>query len=234
MGAPEPVTPPESDHGIRAQSFYDLEKTLVVFLRRLFDSYRLDNPTLNLAQATAPEQLEPRIVRGPDDVPVSYDYTERAQTLALKVPPRIERGRIPRTVTGDIAIDKLPDHPSITVQAVASRVEIVNSNVQRTVTVRLCFNAYDENPDSGGYQDVLNMIEQAETALTSFGQQGIDQAYPIVLPIDSKIEESDTFPHYIGEMTTSWLLPSGRPMPDAENGIRPGEAIHFNFETLHP
>jgi len=120
---PEPVTPPESDLGRRAQSIYDLEKTLVGFLSRLFDSYRLDNPTLNLAQVTGPELLEPQIVKDPDDPPVSYDPTERAETLFLKVPPRVERGRVPRNVTGEIMVDKLPDFPSITVQVIAVTID---------------------------------------------------------------------------------------------------------------
>jgi hypothetical protein len=229
MSAPEPVTPPERDFGRRAQSVYDLEETLVGFISRLVDSARLDNPTLNLAQETA---VEPRIVRDPDEPPVSYDPTQRAQTLALKVPPRVERGRIPRTVTGEIAVDKLPDHPSITVQAIASRTEIVDSNVKRTLTVRICVNVYDENPDSGGYQDAQNLCEAIEIALTSFGQQAIDEAYPIELPIDWKIVESDTFPHFIGELTANFILPAGRPLPDSETfGIVPAEHIETRVEV---
>ena len=236
---PEPVTPPERDLGRRAQSVYDLEKTLVGFLSRLFDSARLDNPTLNLAQETQPMPLivepqprlvtEPRIVTDPDEAPVSYDPTERAQTLFLKVPPRVVRGRVPRTVTGEIAVDKLPDCPAIIVQVVSARVEQQST----FITLRILVNAYDENPDSSGYQDVLNMIETMAIALTSFGQQAIDDAYPIVLPIDWKLVEADTFPHYIGEMTTQWELPSGRPMPDLEKfGIIPAEHIEFHTEVL--
>lgn len=220
---PEPVTPPEADFGRRAQSAFDLERTLVEFLTRLFaDAYRLDNPTLNLAQATQPTHP---IVVGPDEQ-VTYDPTERAATLYLKQPPRVVRGRVPRTVTGEIAVDKLPDVPAIIVQAISAKVE----NNQTEVTVRILANAYDENPDSGGYQDVLNMIEAMAIALTSFGQQALDQAYPIIMPLEWKLVEADTFPHYIGEMTTLWQLPSGRPMPDTPNGIIPAEHIEFRAE----
>jgi hypothetical protein len=227
MSAPEPVTPPETDLGRRAQSLYDLEVTLVKFLTRLFiDAYRLDNPTLNLAQATAPAPAHP-IVVNPDDV-VSYDPTQRAQTLMLKVPPRIVRGRVPRTVTGEIAVDKLPDCPAILVQAVSAKVQ----NDETLVTVRILVNAYDENPDSGGYQDVQNMVEAIAIALTSFGQQAIDQAYPIVMPFTWQLVEADTFPHYIAEMTTEWELPSGRPLPDAEIfGIIPAEHLDIRIEN---
>jgi hypothetical protein len=215
---PEPVTPAAEDFGRRAQSVYDLEVTLQKFLQRLFTSYRFDNPTLNLAQATAPTHP---IVTDPDNV-VSYDPTERAQTLMLKTPPRVERGRVPRTVTGEIAVDRLPDVPAIIVQVVAAKVEQQST----IVTLRILFNAYDENPDSSGYQDVLNMAEAAAIALTSFGQQAIDQAYPIVLPLEWKLVEADCFPHFIAEMTTTWELPSGRPMPDPETfGIVPAEHI---------
>lgn len=236
---PEPVTPTAEDFGRRAQSLYDLEVTLVRFLENLFTPYRLDNPTLNLAQATAPTHP---IVVDPDNV-VSYDPQKRAQTLYLKVPPRVERGRVPRTVTGEIEVDKLPDCPAIIVQAVSARTEIEMSHTHRVVTVRILVSAYDENPKSGGYQDVLNMLEAMDTALTSFGQQGLDQAYPIVLPLDWKLVEADTFPHYIGEMTTTWELPAGRPMPDPETfGIVPGEQLDFKIhhegstrgEELHP
>lgn len=228
---PEPVTPPERDLGRRAQSVYDLEKTLCGFLERLLGSYRLDNPTLNLAQATAPEQLEPRIVRDPDEAPVSYDYTERAQTLFLKQPPRVVRGRVPRTVTGEIAVDKLPDVPAVLVQVVAATIK----NDETIATVRIVVNAYDENPDSGGYQDCQNISEAIWIALTSFGQQAIDKAYPIVMPIEWKLVEADTFPHYIAEMTTNWELPSARPLPDPETfGIVPAEHLHFGISGGGP
>lgn len=218
---PEPVTSPEEDFGRRAQSVYDLELTLVKFLTRLFiDTYRLDNPTLNLAQATQPT---PPVVTGPDDV-VSYDPTSRSQTLMLKVPPRVVRGRVPRTVTGEIAVDKLPDCPAIIVQVVSAKVQ----NNETLATLRICVSAYDENPDGSGYQDVQNMVEAISIALTSFGQQGIDQAYPIVMPFEWKLNENDTFPHYIAEITSEWELPSGRPLPDSEIfGIVPAEHIEL-------
>lgn len=219
---PEPVTPAAEDFGRRAQSVYDLEATLVKFLKRMFMSYRLDNPTLNLAQATAPTHPIPI---DPDNV-VSYDPTLRAQTLMLKVPPRVERGRVPRTVTGEIAVDRLPDCPAIIVQAVAAKVELNDSYTKTCATVKVLFSAYDENPDGSGYQDALNMAEAAAIAFTSFGQQAIDQAYPIELPLEWNLVEADCFPHFIVEMITKWSLPAGRPMPDSETfGIVPTEHI---------
>jgi hypothetical protein len=228
---PEPVTPAASDFGIRAQSLYDLEVTLQRFLFRLFTAYRLDNPTLNLGQAT--QATHP--VQPPDPPLIPFDYTERAQTLDLKVPPRIERGRVPRTVTGEIAVDRLPDCPAIIVQAVAAKVETPST----IVTVRILVSAYDENPASGGYQDVLNMVEAIGIALTSFGQAAIDKAYPIIMPIEWKLVEADTFPHFIAEMTTQWELPSGRPLPDSETfGIVPAEHIdlraHYDYPGAPP
>lgn len=218
---PEPVTPPSEDFGRRAQSVYDLEETLVRFIDKLFsESYRLDNPTLNLAQATQPT---PPVVTGADEQ-VTYDYTERAQTLYLKVPPRVVRGRVPRTVTGEIQVDKLPDCPAIIVQCVGAKVQ----NDETVATVKICVSAYDENPDSQGYQDVQNMVEALAIALTSFGQQGIDQAYPIIMPFEWKLNENDTFPHFIAEITSEWELPSGRPLPDSETfGIVPAEHIEL-------
>lgn len=218
---PEPVTPPDHDSGRRAQSVYDLEVTLVNFLYRVVTPYRLDNPTLNLAQASI---TEPR----PKEIPyVPFDYTARAQTLDLKVPPRVERGRVPRTVTGEIAVDKLPDCPAIIVQAVAAKI----GNTETIVTVRILVNAYDENPDGGGYQDVQNISEAIWIALTSYGQQAIDKAYPIVMPMEWKLIEADTFPHYIAELTSEWEMPSGRPLPDSEIfGIVPGEHLEMKVE----
>lgn len=124
------------------------------------------------------------------------------------------RGRIPRTVTGELQVDKLPDFPAVIVQAVSARVE----KDETTVTVRIFVNAYDENPDGQGYQDCLNMTETITQALTTYGQGAIDRAYPIILPIDWKLVEPDTFPHFIAEMTTTWELPSGRPTPDRPLG----------------
>jgi hypothetical protein len=194
-----------------------LEVTLVKFIEQLVAGYRFDNPTLNLSQATQPEHP---IVKGPDDEPVSYDPTERAQTLALKVKPRVERGRVPRTVTGEIAIDQMSNFPSVIVQAVSARAE----TQETIVTVRIFVHMYDENPNSGGYQDCVNITEMLTAALTSYGQGALDDAYPIVMPIDWKLIEADTFPHFIAEMTTNWEMPSGRPLPDAETfGIVPAE-----------
>jgi hypothetical protein len=223
VSALSPITDPHCDR--RALSAYDLEVTLVKFLTLLFASARLDNPTLNLAQATQPlHPIEPA-----DKPTVPYDYEERAQTLTLKQAPRVVRGRIPRTVTGEIALDKLPDVPNIIVQATGARVQADET----FVTVRLLFVAYDENPDSQGYQDVLNMIEAASIALTSFGQAAIDSAYPIVMPLEWKLVEPDCFPHYLGEMTTTWELPSGRPLPDSETfGIVPAEHIELRAEAM--
>lgn len=218
---PEPVTPPERDAGLRRQTAYDLEVTLVGFLTKLFSGARLDNPTLNLSQATQPEPL---VVLDPDLPPVSYDPATRMQTLALKQPPRVVRGRVPRTVTGEIALDKLPDVPNIIVQAIKAKVEQPST----IVTVRILFSTYDENPDSSGYQDCLNLIEAAAMALTSFGQAGIDQAYPIQMPIEWTLVEPDCFPHFVGEMTTTWELPSARPLPDdVFFGIVPAEQIEL-------
>ena len=225
---PEPVTPPTRDSGHRAQSIYNLEKTLAAFIDKLFtDTYRLDNPTLNLAQASVPTQND-QVPTDPDQPPVSYDYTERAQTLALKVPPRVERGRVPRTVTGEVAHDKLPDCPAIIVQAVSSKIDYT----EQVVLVKICVSAYDEHPDSGGYQDLQNMIEVMTQNLASYGQKGIDQAYPIVLPMEWKLNETDTFPHFIAEITCHWQMATTRPLPDPDViGMVPFEGAEFHLEN---
>jgi len=205
MVPPLTVTSPARDFDMRTHTAFDLERTLGKFLKLLFVNQALDNPALNEDQ--------------PAEVP--FDYTERAQMLEGKVAPQIIRGRIPRTVTGEIEVDKLPDFPHVIVQTVAAKVE----TQETLLTVRLLFGAYDENPKSHGYQDVLNMIETAAIALTTYGQGALDQAYPIVMPIEWKLIEADAFPHFLGEMTTTWQLPSGRPLPDSENGLVPGEQI---------
>jgi hypothetical protein len=163
---------------------------------------------------------------------VPYDPTGRAQTLYLKVPPRVVRGRIPRTVTGEILVDRLPDVPAIIVQATSARVFLADSHTQKAVTVRIFINAYDENPDSAGYQDCQNMAETIEMALTTAGMGALDQAYPIVLPIEWKLNENDTFPHFIAEMTTTWQLPAGRPSPDLLESMIPGERIDVGMSVL--
>lgn len=218
MSAPLPITDPQWTQ--RAPCVYDLELTLVKFLTQLFDHARLDNPTLNFAQATRPEHP----IMPPDQPTVSYDPVERAQTLVLKVAPRVVRGRIPRTVTGEVALDRLPDCPAIIIQTVSARVQ----NDETIVTVKILFTVYDENPDSQGYQDMINLIEAAAIALTSFGQAALDATYPIVMPLEWRPLEPDCFPHFIGEMVTQWELPSGRPLPDAETfGIVPAEHLEF-------
>ena len=224
---PTPVTPPERDTGQRALSVYDLEKTLVIFIQRIVDAYRFDNPTLNLSQATGVSDQMPQ---DPDQPPVNFDPTLRAQTLALKVAPRVIRGRVPRTVTGEIDVDKLADVPHILVQMVAAKVE----NTETIATVRIFTCMYDENPDSQGYQDCQNIMEALAIALTSFGQAGIDKAYVIVMPIEWKLLEADAFPHYIAEMTTHWELPSGRPLPDYPPSFLGVPAEHIDLHVSPP
>jgi hypothetical protein len=216
MSAPQPISQP--DYGVRTRTAYELERVLVAFISQLVDAFRFDNPTLNLAQTAPAPPIEPP---DPDEAPVSYDPVKRAQTLYLKVKPRVVRGRIPRTVTGEIAIDKLSDIPSIIVQAVSARVE----QPQTTATARIFVNMYDENPDGSGYQDCLNVTETIAMHLTSYGQGALDQAFPIILPLDWKMIEPDTFPHFCAEITSAWELPSGRPTPDLLESIIPSEHI---------
>jgi hypothetical protein len=223
MSAPRPITQP--DLGVRTHSAYDLEKVLVAFTKQVFEEYRLDNSTLNLAQATAPD---PRIVHDPDEPPVSYDPTARAQTLYLKVPPRVERGCVPRTVTGEIQVDRLPDCPAIILQATGATTITKDSHNQKTQTVKFWIVAYDENPNGSGYQDCLNMVEQLETALIQF--RVIDEAYPLLMPVEWRLVEADTFPHFIVEMTTSWQVPAARPWPTLAESIIPGEHLRMGLK----
>jgi hypothetical protein len=210
---PQPITNP--DFGLRVHTAYDLEKTLVAFIKQLFDFQRMDNSGVNFLQ--------------PDTVP--FDYTQRAQGLEGKVKPQVVRGRVPRTVAGQLAVDQLPDVPAIIVQAISARVILEKSSTQKTVTVRILVNSYDENPDSQGYQDCLNMVETLEIALTQIGLGVLNMAYPIELPLEWSMIEHNTFPHFIAEMTTTWILPAGRVMPDEDVfGIVPAEHIHLNVE----
>jgi hypothetical protein len=220
---PEPITDP--DFFVRAISVNDLEKTLVAFITQIVEPYRFDNPTLNLAQLAEP--IAAPLIYDPDQPPVSFDPESRAQTLALKVPPQVVRGRVPRTVTGELATDKLPDFPAVIVQVISAQVNMDQTNV----TVRIFVNMYDENPDSSGYQDCLNITEAIAVALTTYGQGAIDQAYPIMLPLEWELVEPDTFPHFVSQMTTKWTLPSGRPMPDLSEAVVPGEAVEFRFDS---
>lgn len=224
MSAPAPITVP--DFGVRTPSAYDLEVALVKFIRQLISGSRLDNPTLNLAQQPGkfPKSYDP------DEPPVSFDPKARAHTLYLKVAPRVERGRVPRTVTGEIAVDKLPDTPNIIVQAVSARIFLDSSYHWKQVATKILVNCYDENPDGGGYQDCLNIIENVEIGLTTFGSQGIDQRYPIVFPMEWKLIEADTFPHFIAEIDSTWQLPAGRPMPDLSESIIPGESVEIGLK----
>lgn len=194
---PNRATGLDGDISIRAQSLYDLEKTLVRFVEFFIAEYRLDNPTLSLAQ--------------PDHV--SLDPEERAQSVFLKVPPRVVRGRIPRTVTGEIAVDRINDWPCVIVQGISGRIAFDESVVTHTVTVRILVGAYDENPDAQGYGDVQNVTETLANVLGSFGQAAIDRAYPIELPIDWKMVEVESFSHFLGEITTTWTLPGPAPLP---------------------
>lgn len=202
--------------GMRCQTAFDLEVTLVKFLTKLFDHLRLDNPTVNLAQ--------------PDGV--SYDPTDREQTLVGKVAPQIVRGRIPRTVTGEIALDKIPDVPAVIIQSVSAK--MTNTPAESAcnrVTTKILFANYDENPDSQGYQDALNMVEAASIALMQFGPVGLDEAYVMDPPLEWHMMDAETtFPHYLAELTCDWLLQI--PAPFAKDWSGQGFAIPVPGEHL--
>lgn len=214
MSAPGPISSANSI--MRCQTAFDLEVTLVKFLTKLFDHARLDNPTVNLAQ--------------PDTV--GYDPTERAQTLVAKVPPQIVRGRIPRTVTGEIVLDRLPDYPAVVVQSVSAKMTNTPAvDAGNMVTTKILFVAYDENPDSQGYQDALNMVEAAAIALMQFGPPGLDQAYPMQMPLTWNIVDPESsFPHYLAELTCDWKLTV--PEPAAYDWYGQGFAIPVPGENL--
>jgi len=218
-----PTTLTKPDFGYRTSSAFFLEKSLVKFIKQLFtDTYLLDNPKVNLHQPALQEMHDqppdtPYVSQPIYTPPVSLDPTERAQDLTGKVPPQVVRGRMPRIVTGEIDAAQLPDFPSITLQAISGHVDKLETHVG----VQIFFHAYDEAPASQGYQDLTNMIEVCAQALTSYGQKGIDDAYVIILPLEWRIPEAQYFPHFIGEMQTTWLLPSARPLPDADDDMFP-------------
>ena len=223
----------QQDFGVRPHTAFDLERKLVEFIQQLFtNTYQLDNPAVNRLQPAGFQELhdqpQPPLPTHPIVLPsVPFDPVGRAQTLLGKVPPQVVRGRVPRTVTGDLDPSQLPDFPSITVQAITGRVEKLETHVG----VRIYFHAYDENPQSQGYQDLTNMIEVVSLALTSYGQKGINDAYPIVLPLEWKIPDEHYFPHYIGEMHTTWQLPSARPLPDYDDLFPMIPAEHIDLQA---
>jgi hypothetical protein len=231
---PTTLSKPDLPSIPRAISAFHLEGKLVEFIRQLFtDTYLLDNPKVNQYQTAQDEWHDlpqPDVPAHPIVPPtVPYDYTGRAQSLLGKVPPMIVRGRVPRTVTGEIDPNQLPDFPSIAVQVTEGKVETHETHV----TVRIFFHAYDENPNSQGYQDVLTMTEVVAYALTSYGQKGIDNCYVIMLPFEWRIPEGITFPHFIGEMLTKWKLPSARPLPDYDTMLPiPAEHIDLRASAL--
>jgi hypothetical protein len=221
MGAPL-QTLSNPDLGVRALSAFDLEKTLVAFLKQIFlDAWRLDNPGVNLLQESPAHPIVPP----PPEGTVPFDPEGRMLTLAGKVPPQIVRGYVPTDITGVIDPTKLPDVPAIIVNASQGKIQ----NDQTIVTVRLFFSGYDENPDGSGYQDVLNMLEATAIALTSWGQRGIDDAYPIIMPIEWTRVHMQMAPHFFAEMTTTWQLPSARPLPDAGECFTPAEHVTANI-----
>jgi len=228
-----PTTLTKPDFGYRTHTAFHLEKKLAAFIKQLFtDTYALDNPAVNLHQPALAELHDqppetPFAAHPIYTPPVSFDPTERAQTLIGKVPPQVVRGRVPRTVTGEIDAAQLPDFPSITLQAISGHV----TKEETHVGVQIFFHAYDEDPKSQGYQDLTNMIEVVALALTSYGQKGIDDAYPIVLPLEWKIPEAQYFPHFIGEMHTTWQLPSARPLPDYDDLFPMVPAEHIDLRA---
>lgn len=167
-----------------------LERTLAAFIKRQLEPYRLDNPQVNLVQ--------------PDEVP--YDALERHRSLALKVPPTVVCGFLPKTVTGAIDPEKLPGYPFISVRATEGRADWRTATQgYDTCTASILIGAYDENPDRSGYQDCLNMIGAIKFEFIRF--RVIDQSYSIIPPLTWALVEADLFPHFVAEMTTQWQLP---------------------------
>src|SRR5262245_49750088 len=214
--APSPFNPAEV-----LLSLNDMEEELVAFLNEVLNGMRLDNPSVNELQQTGkfPKSYDP------DEPPVPFDPTARAQTLAGKVPIRIVRGRVPRTVTGEINASDLPNVPNLIIQVLNAEIQVRET----FVGVRILGSTYDENPDGSGYQDLTNIMERAQIAICSFGQAGIGNKYVIQLPFMWHHYENTTFPHFVAELNVKFEFPSGRPLPDSPDGIIPMEHIESDM-----
>src|SRR6516164_7265676 len=92
------------------------------------------------------------------------------------------------------------------------------------------FNVYDESPEGHGLHDLLILTEMVGYELAASGQDAIARSFPIILPVNWKLIEAATFPHYLAEMTTNWSMQVAAPRI-TNNGLPEGYQV---FEGRHP
>jgi hypothetical protein len=174
----------------------DLEETLVKFVERLFRPDSFGTNQLAMAQP----REHPAFIEPSPEVEDNEPGRERA--LRLRRPPRVVAGWIPRTVTGVIDPEHIPDYPAIIIQVV----QVEYALDQALATARLLIGAYDPEPDFQGFKDCLYMCEAL--ALAFLGWRVIDDSYSLVAPVKWSMLDIDTFPHFFAELTTLWQLPT--------------------------
>ena len=102
--------------------------------------------------------------------------------------------------------------PCIIVKLVDQTDEEERGNDGSRVTVKILTGIYDEGKQCQGYVDVLNIQEKIRAYLLEY--RVLVNKYLLLMPLVSKLIETETWPVYFGEQTMTYIV--ARPVQDSE------------------
>lgn len=110
----------------------------------------------------------------------------------------------PQVVTGYLPTKKSTDKPDF--PYVIVRFMEGNDSQDSTVNLKIIVGTYDEEDDSNGWRDVLNILQRIRTEL--FKRQALANKYRVELPFKYLLPEDQPYPEWIGWIETKWIIPS--------------------------
>ena len=124
------------------------------------------------------------------------------------------------------ANDYMNNFPCVVVKILDRTDNEEKSLVMSQMTVKLIAIVYDESIHNSGWRDVMNMLSMIRDDLRS--DRFIDQRFRVMMPLKSRMVESDTWPLVYGEIELR--LESGRKLEPKEyiyrGGMRYGRGIY--------
>lgn len=148
-------------------------------LRLLFEGYSLPNKSGTLQEVQVFRQYLPQ--------PEGLTFTDR------------ERGGLKNYGASDFD----SNFPCVIVKLLEQTDREERGNDGTTVKVAILTGIYDESRECQGYIDILNLQERIREYLLEYRLLG--ERYLLVMPLVSKLIESESWPVYWGEQTMTYI-----------------------------
>lgn len=129
--------------------------------------------------------------------PLVAEYDLKTKEKIIK-PPDVHQGYLP---IKDKNSREESDYPFIILRLLSCKDEDNGS----TATVKIIIGTYDEQADSKGWIDLLNIYNKIRLSLLE--KRVIGSKYRLKTPVSFILHEEQPYPQFVGEITTEWELP---------------------------